>query len=278
MIKKPLMTEKAGWAFVLALFIGLAAAAALPTGTAQSRTELPRVERAKRETHARLQRLFTENNLPFPPRKILLQAFKKERILELWSQQEDGIHFQRVRSYRFCSSSGVLGPKRRQGDLQIPEGIYHIDRFNPWSNFYLSLGINYPNRSDRRLGSPRNPGGDIFIHGECVTIGCIPITTPKIKELYWTAELARRSGQRRIPVYIFPGRMDGVRWAGLKRATADGRFWNELKTLTGEHHPHSPEELLLFWRDLKQVHDFFEKHRRLPKVEIDAAGKYRVGT
>jgi murein L,D-transpeptidase YafK len=278
MMKGPSVIEKAGGVLILALCVGLGAVTVLTAGIAQSRTELPRVERAKTETHGRLQRLFAEKDLPFPPRKILLLALKKEMILELWCRQHDGIHFKRVRSYRFCSTSGVLGPKRRQGDLQIPEGIYHIDRFNPWSKFYLSLGINYPNRSDRLLGSPRNPGGDIFIHGECVTIGCIPITTTGIKELYWVAELARRSGQRHIPVYIFPSRMDEAGWADLKRTAGDGRFWDQFKTLTGGHHPRSAEELLQFWRNLKQVHDFFETHRRLPHVVIDRSGKYRVGT
>jgi len=44
-------------------------------------------------------------------------------------------------------ASGKLGPKRQQGDMQIPEGFYHISGFNPASNFYLSLRINYPNPS-----------------------------------------------------------------------------------------------------------------------------------
>ena len=221
------------------LFVLSAMVVVSPAQSIQTGKELPRVERAKRETDARTKRLFAEKNLPFPPRKILLLAFKKEKILELWCQQGDRIHFTSVRSYPFCRSSGVIGPKRRQGDLQIPEGIYHIDRFNPWSNFYLSLGINYPNPSDRQRGNPEDPGGDIFIHGACVTIGCIPITTPKIKELYWIAELARRSGQRRIPVLIFPARMDDTNWAELKRTAGDDRFWDAYKMLTGQHHPHT---------------------------------------
>lgn len=103
--------------------------------------------------------------------------------------------FRLIKDYQICSLSGELGPKRQQGDLQVPEGFYWIDRFNPASNFYLSLGINYPNQFDRILGKSGELGGDIFIHGGCVTIGCIPITDDKIKELYLIAVEAKSNGQ-----------------------------------------------------------------------------------
>jgi murein L,D-transpeptidase YafK len=90
--------------------------------------------------------------------------------------------------------------------MQIPEGFYFINRFNPVSNYYLSLGINYPNLSDKIKSKAKNLGGDIYIHGECVTIGCIPMTNDKIKEIYLYAIQARQNGQNNIPVYIFPFR------------------------------------------------------------------------
>ncbi|MCP4750868.1 MAG: hypothetical protein GY866_08245 [Proteobacteria bacterium] len=76
-----------------------------------------------------------------------------------------------MKEYPFSDYSGMLGPKRRQGDEQIPEGFYFIDRFNHRSAFYLSMGLDYPNDSDRRLSSFKYLGGDIFIHGSDVTIG-----------------------------------------------------------------------------------------------------------
>ncbi len=85
----------------------------------------------------------------------------------------------------------------------MPEGFYAIDRFNPNSAYYLSLGLNYPNAADRALGEP-DPGGDIFIHGGNVTIGCLPITNVGIAEVYLLAARARAGGQRAIPVHIFP--------------------------------------------------------------------------
>ena len=77
---------------------------------------------------------------------------------------------------------GQPWPQATQGDSQVPEGFYHMDRFNPLSNFHLSLGVSYPNQSDRILGASGRLGGDIFIHGDCVTIGCVPITDEGIRE------------------------------------------------------------------------------------------------
>ncbi|MEJ7677428.1 MAG: L,D-transpeptidase family protein [Segetibacter sp.] len=79
---------------------------------------------------------------------------------------------------------GAIGPKRLQGDYQVPEGFYYINEFNPKSTYHLSLGINYPNASDRVLSDSIKPGGDIYIHGNCVTIGCIPLQNDQIEELY----------------------------------------------------------------------------------------------
>src|SRR5690606_11025729 len=103
---------------------------------------------------------------------------------------KNGEKFTLVKTYPVCSSSGLPGPKRKKGDRQTPEGFYHIDRFNPQSAFHLSLGINYPNSSDKILGHS-DPGGDIFIHGSCVTIGCVPLTDDLIKEVYVLAVEAK---------------------------------------------------------------------------------------
>ena len=138
--------------------------------------------------------------------KIFIRVFKKEKVLELWAMGKNK-KFEFLKGFEICALSGNLGPKRAQGDDQTPEGFYYISRFNPNSNFYLSLGINYPNRSDRILSNAENLGGDIFIHGNCVTIGCIPITDDKIKELYLYAVEAKNCGQDHIPVHIFPTKL-----------------------------------------------------------------------
>ena len=80
---------------------------------------------------------------------LYIRVFKHDGIVELWGKDNSSSTYKLFREYNICMSSGDLGPKRKQGDYQVPEGFYHIDRFNPNSNFYLSLGINYPNTSDR---------------------------------------------------------------------------------------------------------------------------------
>ena len=236
----------------------------------------PRVREAIKQKDLYLKKLFSQKRILYPPQKIYIRIFKLEAILELWVFSPPDEKFKLVKTYKICSTSGLPGPKRREGDRQIPEGIYYIDRFNPRSNYYLSLGLNYPNWSDRIRGNKKNPGGDIFIHGACVTIGCIPITNDKIKELYWIAVQARGEGQKAIPVHIFPCRMMGVSMVFLKMLSYNPFFWSQYKLLIKNAHPRSPEELISFWYELKNIYDYFEKYRRIPPIIITPKGKYII--
>jgi len=173
----------------------------------------PRVRTASIEKDEVLRQRFKDKDLAYPPRAILLRAFKQEAQLELWAADAEDKAFVLVHEYRICTSSGTLGPKRRFGDEQVPEGFYELDWFNPQSNFFLSLHISYPNASDRILGSHQNPGGDIFLHGNCASIGCIPITDEGIKEIYWLAVLVHNQDHQHLPIHIFPARLtdDGLK-------------------------------------------------------------------
>ena len=190
--------------------------------------------------------------------EIYIRIFKFEKELELWGRERGEEQFKKIKTYDVCNTSGKLGPKRKQGDYQIPEGFYHIDRFNPSSSFYLSMGINYPNRSDRILGVKGNLGGDIFIHGACVTIGCVPITDDLIKELYIYCVEAKNNGQRKIPVTIFPVRLDEDKYQRLK-----------------EEHSGQQDELRL-WKSLKKGFDSFNRTHHLPEIHFLENGAYRV--
>ena len=128
-----------------------------------------------------------------------------------------------------------------------------MNHFNPASAFHLSLGIDYPNAVDRRASGPR-PGGAIYIHGSCVTIGCLPITDEKIEEVYVAAVLARDGGQAAIPVHVFPTRLTEPFFARTRAA---------------------PPALVSFWRNLKEGFDLFERDRRLPRVVVGHDGRYR---
>ena len=217
----------------------------------------PRVRTAIEEKDALLRQLFADQGLAYPPQKIFIRIFKQEKILELWAFSASEGVFKLVKHYAVCQTSGSLGPKRREGDFQIPEGFYHIDRFNPKSNFYLSLGINYPNRSDQILGKKDAPGSDIFIHGGCVTVGCIPITDEYIKEVYWVAVQAKSNGHAKIPVHIFPTKLDDHAMARLKSTFPnDNTFIN-------------------FWKNLQIGYNWFEKSRRLPTISVNPQGIYQ---
>ncbi len=170
-----------------------------------------------------------ENGINADGLNILITAYKAEQTLDIYARNKTEASYKRIVSFDICKSSGQPGPKRKQGDYQVPEGFYYIDRFNPSSNFYLSLGINYPNQSDRIKSKATNLGGDIFIHGSCVTIGCIPMTDNKIMEIYLYAIHARNSGQMQIPVYIFPFKMTDQNFnASIKKYKSNPelvKFW-----------------------------------------------------
>lgn len=233
---------------LVALFPGAA-----PAGLGDDQLVYPRVRDAVEDKGTSVRELFARRGVGFRPESVFLRVFKAERVLELWARAEGAEAYTFVKSYAFCSSSGGPGPKRREGDLQIPEGFYYIQRFNPASQYYLSLGLNYPNAHDRALGWG---GGDIFIHGGCRTVGCIPLTDEKIKELYVIAAWVRAGGQERIPVHIFPARLDGEGFRRLrKRHSGDGA-------------------LVAFWENLRRGFEIFEATRSVPDVEVDGRGRY----
>jgi murein L,D-transpeptidase YafK len=214
-----------------------------------------RVKLAYEEKEKTVQRYFENSKLPYKGFSLFIRAFKAERIVEAWVKAADESSYTLLTSFPFCATSGELGPKRKEGDLQIPEGIYTLNHFNPQSNFYLSLGVNYPNASDKILSDKKSPGSAIYIHGNCVTIGCIPLTDDKIKELYILAVEARSNGQKNIFIHIFPSRLDGPGYSKLQSVS-----------------PKSPH--LNFWENLKTIFEDFEKTKTLKNVKVNAKGEY----
>jgi murein L,D-transpeptidase YafK len=214
-----------------------------------------RVKLAYEDKEKIVQQYFTNAALPYKGFSLFIRAFKKERILEAWIKTSGSSTYALLTSFPFCTSSGELGPKRKEGDLQIPEGIYSLNHFNPQSNFHLSLGLSYPNASDKILSNKKHPGSAIYIHGNCVTIGCIPITDDKIEELYILAVEARNNGQKNIPIHIFPSKLDQE---GFRKLQDD--------------FPGSPH--LNFWGNLKTVFDDFEQAKMLKPIKVNGKGEY----
>lgn len=163
---------------------------------------------------------------------MVINAYKTEGKLEVWLKNSSAKTYSLFRTYDFCAHSGTIGPKVFEGDRQTPEGFYYINVFNPMSNFHLSLGVNYPNAVDyARTGKDRKPGSDIYIHGNCVTVGCIPLTDEKIKEVYILGVEARNSGQDKIPVNIYPFKMTESNMKKyVNQFPAQSTFWKTLQT------------------------------------------------
>lgn len=224
----------------------------------QQQLEYSRVREAYKEKEQGAKNLIKAQGVTMDQLQLYVRAFKKNKELELWGKNKADQQFKLIKTYKVCRLSGELGPKRKEGDLQIPEGYYHINRFNPYSNFYLSLGLNYPNKSDKILGVQEKLGGDIFIHGACVTIGCLPITDAEIKELYLFCIEAKNNGQNTIPVTIFPTRLNEQAY----------------KSLQAQHK--GMEDKLELWEDLKAGYDLFNEYKQLPSVSFLEDGRHKL--
>lgn len=134
----------------------------------------------------RIRPYFERVNAPYPPQKLLYVVFKKERRLKVFAPDKHG-DWIFVAQYPLAKLSGKAGPKLKEGDKQIPEGIYRITHLNPVSKFWLSLGVDYPNAFDRRKAKAegrKNLGGDIMIHGYWYSTGCVAVGNAAVEDLF----------------------------------------------------------------------------------------------
>lgn len=146
---------------------------------------------------------FSKAGVSYPPKEIALLAFKSERKVELWAKNPSQ-EWTHIHDYPLTGFSGRLGPKLRENDKQIPEGIYKLVNFNPFSSMHLSMMINYPNSFDRQKGymdGRKELGNNIFIHGKNLSDGCLAVGDLAIDQLFI---LARRVGLKNIQVIIAP--------------------------------------------------------------------------
>jgi murein L,D-transpeptidase YafK len=216
----------------------------------------PRVAKAYNQYNDKLRKEFEDKGLSYPPEEIYIRSFKAHNEMEVWAKEKGNDTFTLFKTYKICALSGVLGPKRWEGDRQVPEGFYFISDFNPTSEFYLSMLLNYPNYSDQILSNKQTPGGDIYIHGGCVTVGCMPMTDSGIQEIYTLCLNARVNGQTNIPVHIFPVRFNRTGLNFLGREYQDDVAKQR------------------FWINLKAGYDYFEKTHTLLPVMYNEEGKY----
>lgn len=137
-----------------------------------------------------IEAMFTREGCQYPPDGLTMIALKQERRIEVWALDTECVP-RLVADYPIYGASGTAGPKLVQGDLQVPEGVYYIEYLNPYSRFHLSMKLDYPNEFDREMAECDGRtclGGDIFIHGNSVSKGCIAVGDIAIEELYTLVE------------------------------------------------------------------------------------------
>jgi len=161
-------------------------------------------------------------------------------------------------SIAICEISGEIGPKRRVGDLQVPEGFYHISDLNPFSKYYLSMQINYPNASDSIRGVKGRLGNLIFIHGACESSGCIAISDDKIKELFVYCIEAYNAGQKEINIAIYPARLDDKTYSRLTTGYSKNK------------------DKISLWADLKKSYDLFNRKKVLQAIRFLPDGTHEI--
>lgn len=129
---------------------------------------------------------FQKVGLVYPPHELALIGIKDEKVLEVWGRQAEG-PFVWIRSFPVLAASGNLGPKLREGDRQVPEGLYELESLHPNSLFHLALRVKYPNDFDRRQAQRDGRtalGGDIMIHGKNSSVGCLAMGDQAADDLF----------------------------------------------------------------------------------------------
>lgn len=179
---------------------------------------------------------------------VLVRAYKKESEIELWKQNVEG-RYVLLKTYPVCRWSGQLGPKKKEGDRQVPEGFYTVTagQMNPNSAYWLSFNVGYPNPMERAMG---RSGGDIMVHGTCSSRGCFAMTNEQIEEIYAVMREAFNGGQKSVQFQSYPFRMTAENLA---------RFRNDPN--------------MSYWKNLKEGNDHFEVTQQEPKIAY-CGGKY----
>jgi hypothetical protein len=186
---------------ILLIALGCLLAGALPALGASTTEE--RVRQYGGAAARRWAPYFKQAGVAYPPTAVTLVGLKQERLLEVYAANgTNALRF--IRSFPILAASGKLGPKLKQGDLQVPEGLYRVESLNPNSAFHLSLRVNYPNEEDRaraRAEKRTDLGGDIMIHGNAVSVGCLAMGDEAAEDLF---VLAAETGVSKVNVILSP--------------------------------------------------------------------------
>jgi murein L,D-transpeptidase YafK len=184
-----------------------------------------------------------------PSSPTLIRTYKKEAELEIWKMKSNG-EYALLKAYPMCRWSGQLGPKKREGDMQVPEGFYTIapGQMNPNSHYYLAFNVGYPNAYDRAYG---RTGGNVMVHGVCSSAGCFSMTDDQVADIYAIARDSFAGGQREIQLQSYPFHMTAENMAKFRL-----------------------DPNIDFWKNLKDGSDHFEVTKNEPSVLV--CGKHYV--
>lgn len=221
-------------------------------------TSYTRVRMAYSEKNKIIDKTLSEYCISRDSIRIYMRAFKTEKKLELWAKNDCDSVFVKIKEYNICELSGNIGPKRRSRDLQVPEGFYYISDLNPYSKYFLSMEINYPNASDSIRGVKGRLGNEIFIHGDCLSSGCLAMSDPNIKELFIYCAEAYCRGQEKIEVTIFPSQLNDEKYSQLITKYSKDK------------------DKISLWADLKKGFDLFEHTKVPPTVMFLPDGTHSV--
>jgi murein L,D-transpeptidase YafK len=184
-----------------------------------------------------------------PSSPTLIRTYKKEAELEIWKMKSNG-EYGLLQTFPMCRWSGQLGPKKREGDMQVPEGFYTIapGQMNPNSHYYLAFNVGYPNAYDRAYG---RTGGNVMVHGVCSSAGCFSMTDEQVADIYAIARDSFSGGQREIQLQSYPFHMTAENMAKFRL-----------------------DPNIDFWKNLKDGSDHFEVTKNEPSVLV--CGKHYV--
>ncbi len=217
-----------------------------------------RVREAYGNKEKMVTKTLTDHGISRDSMQLYLRAFKTEKTIEVWAKNTCDTAFTLVKEFAICEISGTIGPKRCSRDLQVPEGFYRINELNPYSKYYLSMRINYPNASDSIRGNRAHLGNLIYIHGNCESSGCIAITDEKIKELFIYCIEAYNCGQKDINITIYPARLEDKTYNRLTKENSKNK------------------DKISLWADLKKSYDLFNKKKVLQAVKFLHDGTHEI--
>ena len=224
-----------------ALLTGAAIAAAIGL-SACNPSDIPTTGRAHAPLSEKMLSVIAEKRMD-KESPILARIFKEEAEFEIWKMNRDG-QYELLKTYPVCRWSGDLGPKKREGDRQAPEGFYTITpgQMNPASNYYLAFNTGFPNAYDRAWGYT---GSELMVHGDCSSRGCYAMTDEQIQEIYALARESFFGGQQAFQLQAYPFRMTALNMA-----------------------KHRDNPNFAFWKMLKDGYDNFEATKQEPKVAV----------